>query len=1055
MSGWREVLLRTVRAPCQMPFGRATIAAVALALAGHHGSADTRTGDFDGDGRDELLLRHAESGAWRYYALADTGAEEHALPLPADDVYRFLAVGDFDGDGRDDVLFRRRDDRSWLYYAVQAPDASPRVVLRGGLRITENPVFEFRGVADLDGDGRDDLVLRNTSTGEWIAYLMDGTRSELRRGIGVTRNLGYVFAGLGDFNGDGRADVLLRHANSGTWVSYEMNAGVRGALRRVPLTRNLAFSFEGVGDLNGDGRDDVLLRHRGTGAWIQYEMNGPRAVLRRQRGVPRDAAYDRAAIADFDGDGENSLLLRHSGNGDWVEYRLSGSTALAGHYAGLVDDLAWRGVDPEPPNSADGAWTTGDGRIVLELGPDDTTPENLFDLNDRTLLFTPDGEGGYAREVRALAWEEDLGEAVTDGAEISLPFSFEFGGERWDAVGVRRRGVLTFGDTFRDPYADLGRRFDTMREYAAELTTSRVIAPLYKPILGGLSSTYALNVATATDRIVVTWSATEPLFHVHGVAPETSGSVQATLYSDGRIAFHYRDVDLGDGVVGLFSGEGNVKGDLVVGIADPTSDTVSGHLDLTEVTIHETNGGRNVIVEFTLREPIPEPGEGEHYSYRVYVDVEEPHWVQFDTEDLDLFWSVELRAGQSWANGGTLLPRQEARSVALLADTQELAGLSVSVIAAAVQFRVTGGVVESETGMPTQARLPVPASLPDLSTPGTAAASGQSEVFRYRRILSIWDLACRVVELAGDGFDLLVFHSEFRLDVQEPGTPWVPYRGNTEVRGVGLLGRNTPQCEASRLKGHWLLPVWMRSNHVADDSLDPGARFDWGLFLLAHEFTHAWTAYMSYDRDGQREPLFGDPCRCHWQREFHAPAAFPWRADATAPTSLMGGRSWRENADGTFTLIEDVGILLGGGHSWLDLYAMGLADASEVPDMFLLRNLRPVRGAGATGPYTADKEIVTIDRIIAAEGPRVPAASNAQTVFNAGLVYLVEPGKTADTELLALHQAYRDKVVEHWARVTGGRSEMTTVAPSVSSGAAPLVPVRRLPVVLEPGDVVP
>lgn len=696
-----------------MTSARATLAAVTLALAAQYASADTRTGDFDGDGRDELLLRHAGSGAWRYYTLADTGAEEHTLPLPADDVYRFLGIGDFDGDGRDDVLFRRRDDRSWLYYAVQAPDASPRVVLREGFGITENPAFEFRGIADLDGDGHDDVLLRNTGTGEWIAYLMDGTRSELRRGLGATRNLGYAFAGLGDFNGDGRADLLLRHVDQGAWLTYEMNAGIRGVLRRVPLTRNLAFGFEGIGDLNGDGRDDVLLRHGGTGGWISYEMNGPRAALRRQRGLPRDTGYDHAAIGDFDGDGDDSLLLRHTGNGDWVEYRISGTTALAGHYSGLVHDLAWRGVDPEPHDSTGGVWTTEDGRIVLELQPDDTTPENLFDLNDRTLLFTPDGEGGYAREVRALAWEEDLGAAVTDGAEISLPFSFEFGGERWDAVNVSRRGVLSFGGAFLDPYGDLGRRFDTMREYAAELATSPLIAPLYKPVLGGLSSTYAPNVATATDRVVVTWSATEPLFDVHGVPPETSGSIQATLYADGRIAFHYRDVELGDGVVGLFSGEGNVKGDLVVRIADQTSETVTGHLDLTEVTIHETNEGRNVIVEFTLREPIPEPGEDEHYSYRVYVDVEEPHWTRFDSEDLDLYWSVELRAGQSWANGGTLLPRQEARRVALLADTQELAGLSVSVIAAAAQFRVTGGVVESERGVPTPVRLPVPAPLPD------------------------------------------------------------------------------------------------------------------------------------------------------------------------------------------------------------------------------------------------------------------------------------------------------------------------------------------------------
>ncbi|MDE0349473.1 MAG: hypothetical protein OXM56_07185 [Gammaproteobacteria bacterium] len=49
---------------------------------------------------------------------------------------------------------------------MQAPDASPRVVLREGIGITENPAFEFRGVADLDGDGRADVLLRNTGTGE-------------------------------------------------------------------------------------------------------------------------------------------------------------------------------------------------------------------------------------------------------------------------------------------------------------------------------------------------------------------------------------------------------------------------------------------------------------------------------------------------------------------------------------------------------------------------------------------------------------------------------------------------------------------------------------------------------------------------------------------------------------------------------------------------------------------------------------------------------------------------------------------------------------------------
>ena len=415
------------------PARRLLLAAV-VALAGQGASAGAGIGDFDGDGNDELLLRHAQTGAWRYYALADTGAEAHALPLPTGDLYRFLGIGDFDGDGLDDVLFRRRDNGAWLYYAVQAPDVLPRVEVREGLRVTQNPAFELRGIGDLDGDARDDLVLRNTDTGEWIAYLVDGTQVQLRRGLGATRNLKYAFVGLGDYNGDGRDDLLLCHVDVGAWIAYEMNASARGVLRRLGMTRNFAFEFRGIGDLNGDGNDDVLLRNAGTGEWIQYRMSDSRSVLRRGQGVPRDAVFRFAALGDFDGDGDDSLLVRHGDAGDWVEYDLSGPTALAGHYAGLVHSLAWR--DPGQPDEDVGLWTTEDGRIVLEIGSShDLVPGNPLDLDGRTVVFTPDGEGGYTREVRALEWEEDLGEAVGDGTGIELPFGFDFGGRAgtWSA----------------------------------------------------------------------------------------------------------------------------------------------------------------------------------------------------------------------------------------------------------------------------------------------------------------------------------------------------------------------------------------------------------------------------------------------------------------------------------------------------------------------------------------------------------------------------------------------------------------------------------------------
>ena len=83
--------------------------------------------------------------------------------------------------------------------------------------------YRFKGVGDFDGT--DDLLFRHPDTGEWLEYLMHGTRSESPRVVGMTRNTDYRVFALGDFDGDGADDVLLRHARTGAWISYRIGAG--------------------------------------------------------------------------------------------------------------------------------------------------------------------------------------------------------------------------------------------------------------------------------------------------------------------------------------------------------------------------------------------------------------------------------------------------------------------------------------------------------------------------------------------------------------------------------------------------------------------------------------------------------------------------------------------------------------------------------------------------------------------------------------------------------------------------------------------------------------
>ena len=677
--------------------------------------------------------------------------------------------------------------------------------------------------------------------------------------------------------------------------------------------------------------------------------------------------------------------------------------------------------------------TTPDNQILVELAPEDTTSAHLFDLNGRTLVFTPGGHGGYSRSVQSVAWVDDIGPEVSDGTEIPLPnFMFDFAGRRWGSFFVSRHGLITFDNPFTFEEYDPENRFNTMSEFAGKFVTTPTISPLYKPLLGGRHGGRGAtqHVAHTPDRAVITWITTEPAFWVHGMPPAKPSRFQVVLRADGGIALNYADVALRDGIVGLFPDEEVTKGNLIASIADPTDSELPGHLDLRDVAIYESNTDA-LIVEWTMRDGIPSPPRGTNYSYRLYFDTDEPYFD--DDDDFEFMWSVDVATDDSSTRGGTRLPTGAANRIALLVEDTAARGITASIKPDAAQFDEGRFVQGNWRSRSTRITLPDAPSTTDLSRSDGNSSRRQSEVFHYRGVPDTESIACHVISILGDEFDLFVFHNEFRVDAQETGTGW--RHSNVSVEGVGDLRHRAAPCGGGRLKGHWSHAVWVKSNYVVNDNhdwryRDERDRYDRALFLFAHEFTHAWTAYASYLRDGEREPLFGQYCRCHWREDLHAPAAFPWNDEFAGPQSVMGGQFWRDNGDGTFTPFDGVRA---GGHSWLDLYMMGLASPDEVPDMFILRNVRPVNEGDRRGPHTGDKEIVSIEQVVAAEGARIPSARDAQKDFNAAFVYLLESGQTPEPEMLRLHAEYRDKVIEHWSHVTGGRSQMTTTVPGVAN----------------------
>lgn len=368
-----------------------------------HNFANTVVGDFNGDGRDDVLVQNgndlaiyrASGGPNR---LDEVWVANNRVPsAPASTYFWTLAAGDrffvadWNGDGKDDVYVLNTTSwgTRWLGLLRSNGTGLETLIHYGGTI----PGYGNLGandqlfVADFDGDNKDDLYLFTGSS--WSTKYMGLLRSTGSAIVGVTRYdgaiPGWVMAAndkyyVADFNGDNKDDLYVFNGTNWSAKYLGMVRSSGNALSDIKLyTNTLASGWNMgtqdthyVGDIDGDNKDDLYVFNGANWSVAYMELTkSTGTALNFVKRYDDDAATawatnipgwsmkkgDKHFVADANKDGKADLFvwnpkinwgteylgtLMSSGNalsGSWSADWVNGIPGAGGWNLGNVDKL--------------------------------------------------------------------------------------------------------------------------------------------------------------------------------------------------------------------------------------------------------------------------------------------------------------------------------------------------------------------------------------------------------------------------------------------------------------------------------------------------------------------------------------------------------------------------------------------------------------------------------------------------------------------------------------------------------------------------------------------
>ena len=222
-----------------------------------------------------------------------------------------LAVGDLNGDGRDDIVLL--GDSGALYFLAQQPDHT----LAEPVKISYSGTPKAVTVADIDGDGKGDLLFVDFDSQSpfRVRFQIAGGqlgpeiyfKTQPIRSFWLDNLAGDKMNYLTDIvNATGRAEVSEFKRKAAEALS---GAFKQGQMQILPLNKTDAGARGMLwADVDGDGRADLLVAEPESGQ-LSVALQQADGTLAAAKKFPCLAGVSQIAVADWNKDGHPEIFL--------------------------------------------------------------------------------------------------------------------------------------------------------------------------------------------------------------------------------------------------------------------------------------------------------------------------------------------------------------------------------------------------------------------------------------------------------------------------------------------------------------------------------------------------------------------------------------------------------------------------------------------------------------------------------------------------------------------------------------------------------------------------